>query len=256
MEQVVIFIFGAIVGSFLNVVILRYNTGQSLVKGGSRCFNCGHKLDWLELIPIFSFLFQAGRCRQCRSKISWQYPIVEILTGIIFVLVFSIQLSAFNNFSFYFLLSTVYYLVIFSLLIIIAVYDFRHQIIPDLFVYTFIILSFLSLFQVSNFKFQISSFLAGVAFFVFFAAIWFLTKGKGMGFGDAKLALGLGWFLGLEKGIWALMISFWLGAGVGIFLVFLFKKRYNIKSKIAFGPFMILGLILSFFINNFLFNLI
>ncbi len=125
-----IFIFGAVVGSFLNVVILRLNTGQSIVSGRSKCFSCAKKLRWYELLPVISFIFLRGKCSACRANISWQYPAVEIVTGLIF-------LQIFNEFSFYFLLSTFYFLLVFSVLIIIAVYDYRHQIIPNLFVWIF-----------------------------------------------------------------------------------------------------------------------
>ncbi|MBU2263542.1 prepilin peptidase, partial [Patescibacteria group bacterium] len=141
MEQVVyvfVFILGTIVGSFLNVVILRYNTGQSVIKGGSKCFSCGKNLKWHELIPVVSFIIQKGRCRNCKSRISIQYPIVELLTGLIFLLTFHV--------TGYSLLITNYYFIIFSLLIVIAVYDLRHQIIPNGFVYAFIILSLFAIF--------------------------------------------------------------------------------------------------------------
>lgn len=233
-------------GSFLNVVILRYNTGQSVIKGSSKCFSCGKNLKWHELIPVLSFIIQRGRCRNCKSKISIQYPLVELLTGLIFLATFLITR--------YSLLVTGYYFIIFSLLIIIAFYDLRHKIIPNGFVYTFDILAFLSLFGILDFKFGISEdflnrFLVGIGFFGFFAAIWLLSRGRGMGFGDAKLALGIGWLLGWPKGFYALLISFWLGALAGIFLVFFYKKSYNIKSSIPFGPFLVLGALLAFFIS-------
>ncbi len=241
--NVFIFIFGAIIGSFLNVLVLRYGTGQSIIKGGSRCFSCGKKLQWYELIPILSFISQKRKCRNCGSKISWQYPIVEILTGIIFLLIFNFSAPD-GQFSLF------YYWLVFSILIAIAVYDFKHQIVLDKFVYVFIFLAFFSLFKVS-------SFLAGVIFFSFFASLWLISKGRWMGFGDAKLALGIGWFLGLENGIWALVFSFWIGAIAGIFLVLLSKKRYNLKSHIPFGPFLALGALLSFLLNgNLIYNII
>src|SRR3989339_1660823 len=86
--SVFVFLFGAVVGSFLNVVILRLNTGQSIVSGRSKCFNCAKKLKWRELLPIISFVFLRGKCSACKAKISWQYPLVETITGIIFVLLF------------------------------------------------------------------------------------------------------------------------------------------------------------------------
>lgn len=241
MMSVFVFILGSVIGSFLNVVILRYNTGESIVKTGSKCFSCGKRLKWHELIPVFSFIIQRGKCRNCRSKISIQYPIVEFLTGLIFLLTFHI--------THYSLLITGYYFIIFSLLIIITVYDLRHQIIPNLFIYLFDILAFLSL------PADWDYFWAGLILFSFFGLLWLLSKGAWMGFGDAKLALGIGWLLGLEKGVTAVLLSFWLGAIAGIFLLIFLKNRYNIKSRIAFGPFLVLGTLVSFFWGEILIKL-
>ena len=254
-----IFCLGAIIGSFLNVVILRHNTGESIARGKSRCFDCGKPLKWKNLIPVASFIFQKGKCSACGSKISWQYPIVEIITGVLFALIFSVYGGSIFNFQFsiFNFLSVGYYFTIFSLLIIIAVYDIRHRIIPDLFVFSFIVLSAFSLFfelnAAGNFDFEIvkagilGRFLAGIAFFSFFALIWFFSKGRAMGFGDAKLALGIGFFLGFLNGLTAIFISFWLGALAGVLLLIAAKKRYNMKSEIAFGPFLVLGTTIAFF---------
>jgi len=235
------FLFGAVVGSFINVVILRLNTGQSIVSGRSKCFTCAKKLKWYELLPIASFVFLRGKCSVCKSKISWQYPLVETITGIIFVLLFQ---QTQNIFGFSFLV------LIFSFLIIIAVYDYRHQIIPNLFVWVFNGLAFAGLFrnwklEIRNFDFN--GFLAGFILFAFFALLWGVSKGRWMGFGDAKLALGIGWFLGLTKGIAAITLAFWIGAIAGVLLIYLNKNKYGLKSSIAFGPFMILGTAISFF---------
>lgn len=248
MEQIIFFIFGAIVGSFLNVIICRYNTGESVISGRSRCFSCGKKLRWHELIPVFSFIIQKGRCKDCGSKISWQYPAVEILTGLIFLLIFNFSSYGVSAIGGQF--SLFYLLVIFSILIIIAVYDLRHKIIPNAFVYSFDILAFLSLF--GNLKLEIRNlidwvgFFAGILFFLFFALFWLVSRGKWMGLADAKLALGIGWLLGLTKGFWALLLSFWAGAVVGIFLLILFRKRYNMKSEMPFAPFLAFGATIAF----------
>ncbi|MCX6731695.1 MAG: prepilin peptidase [Candidatus Parcubacteria bacterium] len=242
--EIFVFILGTIIGSFLNVVILRYNTGESIVKNRSRCFSCGKKLNWYELIPVLSFIIQKGRCRNCKNKISIQYPTIEIITGLLFLLIFNLQFSVFKLF---------YFWAVFSVLIIIAVYDLKHQIIPDMFVYLFGILAFLNLFGIWNLKigiFKTWDFLAGIIFFVFFGLIWLVSKGNWMGLGDAKLSLGIGWLLGLFKGILALLFSFWTGALVGIFLLFFFKKEYNLKSRIPFGPFLIWGIIIAFFFGD------
>ena len=229
-----VFVFGAVVGSFLNVVILRLNTGQSVVSGRSKCFTCAKKLKWYELLPIASFVFLRGKCSACKTKISWQYPFVETITGIIFVLLFQ---QPQNIFGFSFLV------LIFSFLIIIAVYDYRHQIVPNLFVWIFNGLAFIGLFRIFNWN----NLLAGFILFAFFALLWGVSRGRWMGFGDAKLALGIGWLLGITKGIAAITLAFWVGAIVGVLLIYLNKNKYGLKSSIAFGPFMILGTIISFF---------
>ncbi|PIR57877.1 MAG: prepilin peptidase [Parcubacteria group bacterium CG10_big_fil_rev_8_21_14_0_10_38_31] len=248
-----VFIFGTIIGSFLNVVIARYNTGESVFKGRSKCFSCGKTLAWYELVPVFSFLLQGGKCRECGSKISIQYPVVEILTGIIFVLVWytstwRLSLQVEGELVFF----AIYFWTIFSLLIVIAVYDFYHQIIPDGLVYAFITLSFLSFLPIGEtyvlHRSHLWDFLAGIIFFLFFASFWFFSGGKWMGFGDAKLAIGIGWLLGLWVGLASIILSFWIGAIVG--LVFIFSKKLGLKSKIAFGPFLILGTFIGFLLGE------
>lgn len=244
-----VFVFGAIIGSFLNVVILRLNTGQSIISGKSKCFNCAKKLKWYELFPVFSFLALRGRCSSCRSKISWQYPIVEVVAGVLFLGIFnliSVQ-AGLTAFSF---LNIAYFWAIFSVLIVIAVYDFYHQIIPELFVWIFNGLAFLGLFFLPAGKevfFNWNNLIAGGILFSFFAFLWLVSRGRWMGFGDAKLALGIGWLLGMIGGITAITLAFWIGAVVGVALIFLSKNKYGIKSAVAFGPFMILGTAFSFF---------
>ena len=243
-----VFILGTVVGSFLNVVILRYNTGESILFPESRCFSCGKKLRWFELIPILSFLLQKGRCLRCKSKISRQYPITELLTGLTFFAIFWKFYPSIE--------SVIFYWTVASFLIVISVYDFRHQIIPNGLVYFLI---FLSLFPVffsagggnwsffGNWKFGIgnsgllSRLLAGVVFGGFFASLWLASKGGWMGLGEAKLALGIGWLLGFPAGIIAVLFSFWLGAIVGVFLLLFLPKKFTLKSRIPFGPFLCLG---------------
>ncbi|MCR4284012.1 MAG: prepilin peptidase [Parcubacteria group bacterium] len=238
-----VFIFGTIIGSFLNVVIARYNTGESMFKGRSKCFSCGKTLLWYELIPVFSFIAQNGKCRKCGSKISAQYPIVEVLTGVVFALTwYTITWRLGFQFEGQMAFFAIYFWGIFSLLIVIAVYDFYHQIIPDGLVYAFIILSFLSLF-ISQ-RTVLWDFIGGIIFFLFFALFWFFSKGKWMGLGDAKLSLGIGWLLGFWVGLASIILSFWIGAVVGLF--FIFSKRLGLKSKIAFGPLLIAGTFIGF----------
>jgi len=239
----IFFVFGSIIGSFLNVVILRLNSGRTF-KGRSECFSCGKKLSPAELIPILSFLTQNGRCRQCGSKISWQYPIVELITAVLFTLTYLYfePISSGN------LISFILTLIIFSILTVIAFYDLRHKIIPSQLSYLLVIFAFLfSISESRTFKWE--DLAAGPIFFAIFAAIWLISRGRWMGFGDAKLVLGIGLFLGLIKGVSALVLAFWIGAAVGICALFLSGKKITMKSEIPFAPFLILGAILSFFLE-------
>src|SRR3989344_1715921 len=143
------FVFGLIIGSFLNVVIYRMNTARSL-SGRSACMSCQNKLCWYELIPLFSFFGLQGRCRNCKAKISIQYPLVEFVTGLIFLSLF----LKFRNIFFFslpiFSITYLYYALMFSLLIVITIYDLRHKIIPDVLSFTFDVLAFIGLFFFTN----------------------------------------------------------------------------------------------------------
>lgn len=242
----IIFILGTIIGSFLNVLVLRYNTGLSFVTGKSRCFSCNKDLHWYELLPLFSFLILGGKCLGCNSKISNQYIIVESLTGVVFALLFL-------KFGLTTLLPL--YLVVASLLIAMSVYDFLHKIIPDGMVYTFIALSVFMLFFTHStselFSFPISlDLLAGPILFAFFAFFWLVSGGKWMGFGDAKLAIGVGFLLGFSGGIFAIMLAFWIGAAVSLILISLqkikiAKFKLSFKSEVPFAPFIILAVFIQ-----------
>ncbi len=238
--HILIFIFGGVIGSFLNVLIFRHNTGESVVYSGSRCLHCGKRLKWPELIPILSFLIQRGRCRHCGSKISWQYPIVEFLTGLVFVLIF----WKISNYS---LLITSYWLLVFSLFIIIAVYDVRHQIIPNKIVYFLIFLAFSWWLLIDRSFFD---FFGGLVFFGLFWLFWFVSSGRWMGLGDAKMALAIGWLLGAFNGFMAILLAFWIGALTGVFLLLFASKKFKMESRIPFGPFLSLGALIAFLFGN------
>ncbi len=241
------FLFGLIIGSFLNVVILRHQTGRTL-SGRSGCFSCGKKLAWFELVPVLSFLWQKGRCRGCRSQISWQYPLVELITGLLFALVFWRLWPQISQLIFYWLIT--------SLLIVITAYDLKHKIIPDKFVFAFILLA---LFQpiilltkpiLFNFGWGV---IGGLATASPLFILWAISKGRWIGFGDVKLVLGIGLLLGWSLGLSALVLAFWLGAIIGLLLIVWGKtqlrrkrKSYTMKSEIPFAPFLVLGFWLVF----------
>ncbi|MCI0619673.1 prepilin peptidase [Candidatus Wolfebacteria bacterium] len=256
---ILFFVFGAIVGSFLNVVILRYNTGRR-VTGRSCCHSCGRTLAWHELVPIASFLAQRGRCTACGSRISWQYPLVEFTAGMLFLGVF-LKVFSVAAISPYTILYTLYLILTVSVLLIIAVYDLRHKIIPDPFVFAFIVLSFLwgtYLFFAGALEVAQWWLLAGPICAAPFALLWVLSRGRWMGLGDAKLAWGAGWFLGPVPSLSALLLAFWVGAvaSVAVLIVqnvsgqrglFREHKPLKMKSEIPFAPFIILGVLVVLF---------
>ncbi len=237
-----IFILGLIIGSFLNVVILRINTGRSIAKGRSICFRCSKELSWYELIPVFSFLGLRGKCKTCKAPISFQYPLVELVTAITFTVLYTTAITSFG-FSLMALLSFLFSATVASLLIVIFVYDIKHTIIPDMIVYLFIILSLVSILwqalTIPHFGI-LNALFAGVFVALPFFLLWAFSKGRFMGFGDVKLALGMGWLLGLVGGYSAVLFSFWIGGIVGIILLAL-SRKYSMRSQIPFAPFLIAG---------------
>lgn len=263
--QVLIFIFGCVMGSFLNCaayrLFLRETQGlnkaknspasnqTSFLKGHSFCPKCFHILGFWDLIPIFSFFYLGGKCRYCDKKISLQYLVVEIAVGGLFLLIF----NQFAFFDFRNVLTLIYFLTVSSLLVIIFLYDLKHYIIPDRILFPAIGLVFLyqvfnsyKMFHVSGFMFhELAPFISAFAVAGFFFLIWAVSSGKWMGFGDVKLAFFLGLFLGVSKSIVAVFFSFCLGAIIGIILVALGKKK--IKSQVPFGPFLIAGIFTALF---------
>jgi leader peptidase (prepilin peptidase) / N-methyltransferase len=218
---------GAIIGSFLNALSFRFNTGRSM-GGRSRCMHCGHTLSALDLVPILSYIFLKGRCRYCGSKISLQYPLVEATAAIVALLIY-LNHSEPLEFSFWFL--------VWMTLLFIVIYDIRHTIIPWS---ASLLLCALSLGYVLVTGPHLYALLAGPILALPLFLISLVSLGRWMGWADSLLELSLGWLLGLALGASALMIAFWSGAVVGSLLL-LVKKRYTMKSEIPFAPFLIFG---------------
>lgn len=238
------FIFGVSIGSFLNVLIDRIPHDENPLSGRSYCDNCRKILKWYDLIPVVSFIFLGGKCRYCRKHVSCYYPLVEIVTGIMFVLTFAyvygLQPTAYGM-QFSILL---YYLFIVSSLIVIFFADLKYGVIPDKILFPAILVSFPYL--ILNTSYIIPNLLSGLGAFLFFLFLHAITKGKGMGLGDVKFVFLLGLLLGFPHSITALYIAFLTGAGIGIILIIWRKKKLS-GSIIPFGPFLVLGTLVSLF---------
>ncbi len=274
-----IFLIGLIAGSFANAIIYRLDTKESIILGRSHCPQCSHTLSWKDLIPVFSFLVLRGKCRYCQKPISWQYPLVELAMGILFLSIFlwqfnlsvdsnaqSIQFSIFLSqgvipwkvaFQLFYYLLTVFFLVI------IFVYDLKHYLIPDEIVYLAIVIAFLfQLFRTLNFEFVLKfvrqpadwnlafKTLVNPLLSAFFASAFFLlivliSREKWMGMGDVKVAALMGLSLGWPNIVVALFSAFFFGAIIGVGLIVLKKK--NLKSEVPFAPFLITGTFIAIF---------
>lgn len=269
------FILGTIIGSFLNVVVLRFNTGKSL-GGRSGCFSCGKTLSWFELIPVFSWIFQKGRCRKCQARISPLYILGEFTAGVFFALVAARGLLLHVPLDTpAYLGGTLFLFVLFSLLLIMLWYDIRHKVIPDLFSFLFGALAFVGLFFLDRHAgFVFASFslpslwdiLAGIMVPLPFVLVWIISKGRWIGLGDPKLMVGMGWLFGIAQGFTAVVLGFWIGAlfvfAIMIINVVLKKhllqtgKKSIMKEELAFAPFLIIATLITLIFDVNLFMLI
>jgi leader peptidase (prepilin peptidase) / N-methyltransferase len=244
----VAFVFGVIIGSFLNVYIYRFHTGKSL-SGSSHCLSCGTSLRPYELVPLFSYLALWGRCRTCRSYIPTRYFLVELLTGLLFV---GVVLTAVD------IISLVHTLVVVSILVVIAVYDIYHMIIPDELAAALLVvvlsnqlyLHIIGL-PMEVFWYNVATSLLASAFLMF---LWRISRGTWIGFGDVKLVIPLALSIGYAATFSMVVLAFWIGAIIGLAILLYQKikrrgqphlrflpRELTIKSAVPFAPFLILG---------------
>ncbi|HWI54136.1 MAG TPA: prepilin peptidase [Desulfobacteria bacterium] len=220
-----IFVFGLLIGSFLNVCIYRIPSGQSIAFPPSSCPQCGKRLTWYELIPVLSYVMQCGRCRKCSTSISIIYPLVELLTGILFV-------SSYLRYGY-----TVEFLtaaILVSIMIVAAFIDITHKIIPNKLVLFGLAVGIpLGLFRFDAGPiFILAGFAAGFIPMFLIAVI----SGGQMGFGDVKLAGVMGVFLGWKGVLVAILLAFFAGAVYGLFLMIVLGRGR--KTAVPFGPFL------------------
>jgi len=235
-------IFGAIVGSFLNVCIIRLPKEESIITPGSHCPHCNHPIMFYDNIPLISYLLLGGKCRYCKRSISAQYPLVEGITAISSFLLFlkyGFSLSYFFYFSFV------------AALMIITVIDLYHQIIPDVISIPGIgvgLLGALIIPHITFFKSLLGILLGGGSLFVVATSYQWLFKREGMGGGDVKLLAMIGAFLGWDAVILTILLSSLIGSITGMIIMVLKGKGF--KYAIPFGPFLSLGAVIALFYKN------
>lgn len=230
---------GSAFGSFLNVVVDRMMKGAKIT-GRSYCDHCRKVLSPYDLVPVLSFLYLGGRCRYCGRKLSWQYPAVELLCGGLFTLSFWYLAAAdklFVALPFYFLLVFV--------MVAVSVVDIKYSLIPTTFIYfTSLVALIYQYFMLDSQQF-VNYVIAAFAASLFFMIIVVLTRGRGMGIGDAVLAFLMGLVLGPGNVVLAIFLAFFLGASVATVLLSVGRKRFG--QTIPFGPFLVLGFFISLF---------
>lgn len=259
-----LFVFGLAVGSFLDVLASRYNPDKFLLEkkvigGRSGCTKCGKKLEWFELIPIISFALQAGRCRSCKTKLSLEYPVVEIVSGLIFVLVPRV-ISPWTVAGLWIL--------VFLTLLLITLIDLRLNLIPDEASIFLIILGvLLIILTASRFSLVEGSFLgsyaalagfrqniwlnhllAAISSGLFFGLLIAITRGRGMGGGDLKLGAALGIVFGWPDILAILALAFIIGSLFG--LGGILRRKKTLKSAMPFGPYLALASVIIFFFGG------
>jgi len=241
MEEVFLILFGLIIGSFLNVLIYRMPIGKSIVKPRSYCPQCKKPIKFYDNIPVISFIVLCGKCRDCKAKISLQYPLVEIFTAFTFWI----------SYSFYFSISPIYTLftiIFLCIMVVLAIIDFKHMILPDELTIgggvLFLIYSFFNPLITYKDAF-ISAFGSALVFTLLYFFYLKVRKIEGLGFGDVKMMILLGAFLGVNRLLIALLLASLSGVIIGfIFIIF---KGKDLKTKLPFGPFLALGAYVSVF---------
>lgn len=238
MFLILLFLLGLVLGSFINVLVIRLWSNESL-SGRSFCRQCHKQLKWQHNIPVLSFIWLKGRCIFCRQPISWQYPIVEILTGLLMASAGVILGSQFT----WLLLAS---LIITFYVVALVVFDWRYQVLPDV-----LTLSGAAVMLLINLWLgrPLISLLGGAGLAAgFFALQYYISKGSWIGAGDIRLGLWLGLSLGFKATAVALVLSYWSGALIG--LILLTQKKWHMKSRLPFGVFLSLSTWVAWYWGN------
>ena len=227
---IIIFLYGIVIGSFLNVCIYRIPKQENIAKVRSHCMQCDHQLKWYELIPLFSYLLQGGKCRVCKTKISVQYPLIEGANGILYVFIFMI-----NGIN----VDSLLYCLLTSTLLVLSVIDFRTYEIPIGINYFILVLGLLRtvLHNTHWAEHVIGFFAVSVVLYIIIIA----TKGRGIGGGDMKMMAVCGLFLGWKE----IILAFLLGCIIGSVVHVIRMRVTKCDHVLALGPYLSIGVFIS-----------
>lgn len=256
---VLVFILGLIVGSFLNVCIYRIPLKQEIAITRSHCMTCGHTLQWYELIPLFSWIFQGGKCRACKAKISAQYPIVEATNAILWMAIIVVRSLFTTSFAYEtgsivtMFADATLFCICTSVLIVITVIDERTQEIPPQLNIVIAVLGAIRLALDLVFKQgRWLEYVIGIfAVSLIFLFIVLVTKGRGMGMGDVKLMAAAGFLIGWKHALLAMMLGCILGSVIHIIRMKVDKSKEHV---LAFGPYLSMGIYLTFLFGDQIIN--
>ena len=227
---ILVFLYGIVIGSFVNVCIYRIPKGEDIVKTSSHCMNCGHVLTWYDLFPIFSFLALKGKCRYCGVKLSIQYPVIEVVNGVLYCLIVGVKGVNVNS---------IIYCLFASALLTLSVIDFRTMEIPVEINYFIVVLGLIHM----GLNYQ-KFWNYGLGFFSVSAGLFVLyqvTGGKGIGGGDIKLMAVSGLLLGIKANVLAFILACILGSMIHI----LRMKITKADHVLALGPYLAAGILIS-----------
>ena len=247
-----LFVIGLAFGSFLNATVWRLHAKRNFVSERSECEKCHHTLEPLDLIPVFSWLFLRGKCRYCHKPISIQHPLTELATGVLFSLSWLLWPGGHTGGAF-FVVQFIFWLLFLVGALILGIYDFRWQILPDVVILPLVLLAIVDrligyIFFGTGFSSLLSASLGVIAICGFFGLLYTVSKREWIGLGDVKLGAFIGLVLGLGQGVVALVLSYYIGALAVIPL--LVSRKLKAKSAVAFGPFLLLSFTITFFFGH------
>ncbi len=239
---IIFFLFGIVIGSFLNVCMIRIPNKESIVKVPSHCMSCGYHLKWYDLIPLFSWLFLRGRCRKCGEKISPQYPIIEAINGVMYVLIF-VRFGVDSTFDF---VSSIIFCLIFSALLVLTVIDWNTYEIPlgiNIFIGVLGIV-----YTVIDYNNWLEHVIGLVAVSIPLLLILLISNGRAIGGGDVKLMAAAGLLLGWKCIILAFVVACVLGS-----IIHIIRMKVSGEGKVlAMGPYLSLGIMIAVFFGEYI----